>query len=367
MKIESIVISCLLAAIVLLPGRLCAQATVRSEEYKGAIAEAEKELLDLQSAQKIPGLAIAVAVDGKIVWSQGFGSVDLEKNVRVTPRTRFRVGSISKLFTAAAAAKLSEQGLLDLDAPVNALVERFPKKEYPITSRELLGHLAGIRHYDRDDYINQRRYETIGDSLAKFSESALLHKPGTKYSYSSSGYVLLGAVIEAVSKEEFVRYMNSKVFSPIGLQNTVPDDNRKIIEDRTEFYSLADGGLVQNAIYMDTSDRLPAGGYLSTAEDLVVFGSASAIGEFFNPETRKAVFTTQTTADGRETGVGFGWRIGKDSKSRTIFHHGGDSIGGRAFLLVYPEEKIVVSFVSNLSFARFDEKDGEKIAAFFLP
>ncbi|QQS41933.1 MAG: beta-lactamase family protein [Acidobacteriota bacterium] len=355
----------LLASVSMLPASLHAQEVVRSPEYKGAIEKAESAANEILTDQKIPGLAFAVAIDGKIVWSQGFGSADVEKNVPVTPGTRFRIGSISKLFTAAAAAKLSEGGYLDLDAPIWPYVPGYPQKQFAITSRELLGHLAGIRHYGRDDYINQRHYDSVSESLGKFSGSPLMHKPGTKYSYSSPGYTLLGAVIEGVAKTNFTHYLQTNVFQPIGMKNTVPDDNREIIENRSEFYSLTDGGRLQNAIYMDTSDRLPAGGFLSTAEDLAAFGTACALGDFFRPEMKKIVFTSQSTTEGKMTGVGFGWRIGKDSESRPIFHHGGDAIGGRAFLLIYPEEKIVLSFVSNLSFVKFNEKDAEKIAVLF--
>lgn len=354
------------SVIILLPTSLHAQKVIRSPEYKGAIEKAESAANEILTAQKVPGLAFAVAIDGKIVWSEGFGSADVEKNVPVTPGTRFRIGSISKLFTAAAAAKLSEDGLLDLDAPIWPFAAGYPQKQFTVTSRELLGHLAGIRHYGRDDYINQRRYDSVSESLEKFSGSPLLHKPGSKYSYSSPGYTLLGAVIEGASKTDFAHYLQSNVFRPIGMKNTVPDDNREIVENRSEFYSLTEGGRVQNAIYMDTSDRLPAGGFLSTAEDLAAFGTACAFGDFFGPEMKKSVFTSQSTTEGKMTGVGFGWRIGKDSESRPIFHHGGDTIGGRAFLLIYPEEKIVLSFVSNLSFVRFNETDAEKIAVLFM-
>lgn len=330
------------------------------------IKQARQIVSALVSEQKIPGLAITVAAAGKIVWSEGFGMADLENGVAVTPKTRFRVGSVSKLFTAAAAVKLFEQGQLELDAPVQKYVPGFPQKQFEITPRQLAGHLAGIRHYKRDDYINQKHYDTVLDSIKNFQNDPLLHQPGSKYAYSTFGFVLLSAVIAGAAKQDFREYMQTRVFAPMGLKDTLPDDNRKLVENRSRFYSKNAEGKTSNEIYMDTSDRLAAGGFLSTADDLARFGMVHLKDGFFKPESRAAIFTSQKTSDGKETGVGIGWRIGKDTKGRTIYHHGGDTIGGRAFLIVYPESNIVIAITSNLSFAKFAEKEAEKIAELFI-
>ena len=197
------------------------------------------------SRQGIPGLAIAVSVDRSIVWSEGFGVADLENHVPVSTHTRFRIGSVSKLLTATAAARLHQQGLLDLDAPVQRYVPAFPDKAQPITSRELLGHLAGVRHYRRDEYINRQHYERVADSLKIFEADALLHAPNSKYLYSSYGYVLLGAVIEGASKDEYRHHMQTQVFDVLGLKDTVADDSGAIVERRTRFYARSAEGAIQ--------------------------------------------------------------------------------------------------------------------------
>ncbi len=342
------------------------QAPIGDKEHGEAIEQARRITVGLVSEQKLPGLAISVSVDNKIVWSEGFGFADLENRVPVTAQTRFRIGSISKLFTAAAAARLYEQGVLDLDAPVQKYVPSYQQKEFPITSRQLLGHLAGVRHYRRDDYVNQRRFENISDSLSTFRNDPLLHPPRSKYLYSSYGFVLLSAVIEGASEQDFKAFLQKQVFEPMGMQDTLVDDNRKIIDNRSRFYAKSSEGAISNEIYMDTSDRMAAGGFLSTAEDLVRFGSTSLQDLFLKPANRAQMFRSQETIDGKPTGVGFAWRIGTDSKDRKIYHHGGDSIGGRAFLMVYPEERVVIAVVSNLSFARVGEKEVERIADLFL-
>jgi serine beta-lactamase-like protein LACTB, mitochondrial len=342
------------------------QKKIVDSKYKKSIIESQKMVGDLMSKQSVPGLAIAVSINGKLVWSEGFGFADLESQAPVSPQTRFRIGSVSKLLTAAAITKLFEQGLLDLDAPVQNYVPSFPAKEYEITARELLGHLAGIRHYKREEYINRQRYDKISDSLKIFQTDALLHQPKSKYLYSSYGYVLLSSVIEGVSKEDYLNYMQTHLFNPLGLKNTAADDSRKIIRHRARFYSKSSDGQISNETFVDTSDKLAAGGFLSTAEDLVIFGSESLQGGFFKPETRSLIFTSQKTLDGKETSVGFGWRIGKDGKGRTIYYHGGDAVGGRAFLIAYPAENVVIAITCNLTFAKVTEVEAANFADLFL-
>ena len=177
---------------------------VYSQKYSEPIKNARELINELMVKQGIPGLSVTIAIDDKVVWSEGFGYADLEHSVRVTPNTSFRVGSISKLFTAVALAKLHEQGLLDLDAPVQQYVPNFPKKKYVITSRQLAGHLAGIRHYKRrSDFINYRHYRTVSGGLKTFKDDALIFQPETKYSYSSYGFVLLSNVVEGAAKKRF--------------------------------------------------------------------------------------------------------------------------------------------------------------------
>jgi len=336
------------------------------DRHKEAKQQARKIVAELVAQQNIPGLSVAVAVDDEIVWSEGFGFADLENRVEVRPSTRFRVGSVSKLLTAAAVARLYEQGSLDLDAPVQRYVPTFPKKEQEITTRQLAGHLAGIRHYSRDEFIITQRYNSVNESLKIFQDSPLLHLPGTKYSYSTYGYTLISAVVEGASSQDFLSYIQEQVFRPLRMESTVADDNKRIIPNRTRFYSRDAGGQWVNSPYTDNSNRWAAGGFLSTADDLAHFASAHLKGDFLKAETRALMFTSQRTNDGKETGVGLGWRIGKDSEGRRILHHGGESIGGRAFVLVYPDQKVVVVMLANLTFARFAEKEASSLATPFI-
>lgn len=336
-----------------------------STQYAAAIEQARGVALEL-AGRGIPGLSVAVAVGGEIVWSEGFGYADLEQRVPVGPSTRFRIGSVSKPLTAAAMALLYEQGRLDLDAPVRKYVPSFPEKAHVITTRHLAGHLAGIRHYRGDEFLLAKRYNTVLEGLTIFQDDPLVHPPGTKFGYSSYGWNLISAVIEGAAGQEFLGYMNERIFRPLGMRETVADQNEKIIGHRARFYSRGSDKRLRNGPYVDNSHKWAGGGFLSTAEDLVRFGSAHLRGAFLKPATLEMLFTTQRTASGEETGYGLGWGVGKDSKGRRLVQHGGGSVGGTSMLMLYPESKVVVAVLSNLTNAPYRRPDVEKMAEAFL-
>lgn len=317
-----------------------------------------------------PGLAAAVAVDGKVVWAEGLGEADAENHTPVSPDSRFRIGSLSKLLTAAAAVRLVEEGKLDLDAPVQRYVPSFPDKGQPITSRLLAGHLAGIRHYGPQDFQRPpKHYENLADALEIFQGDPLVHPPGEAYTYSSYGYNLLGVVVGAAAGTDFLSAIDDLVVRPLGLTATGPDVPERIVDRRVRPYRHNGGSTLENEAAIDSSYKWPSGGYLSTAPDLVRFGSAQLMDGFLKPETRTLLFTSQRTTAGEETGVGIGWRIGKrsDADPRPFYHHGGAIEGGRAFLLLVPDGKVAVAILTNLTGARFDEQDALKLATLFLP
>lgn len=346
----------LLACAVLLQ----AQAPAASEK-----ARAMMEELRVRSGS--PGLSGAVAVDGTVVWAEGFGLADAENQVPVTPGSRFRLGSVSKLLTVAAAARLVEAGKLDLDAPVQRYVPSFPDQGQPITARQLAGHLAGIRHYVPADFLLPvRRYERLTQGLAIFQNDPLAHAPGSAYLYSSYGYNLLGAVVEGAAGKDFGAAVDELVIQPLEMKSTSLDDPAKIVERRVRFYRREADGTLFNERAIDSSYKWPSAGHLSTASDLVRFASAHLRDGYLKPETRSLLFTSQRTLKGEETGVGLGWRIGKDGAGRRILHHGGAIEGGRAFLLMYPDEGIAVAILANLSGARFAEGEAQMLAELFL-
>jgi serine beta-lactamase-like protein LACTB, mitochondrial len=330
---------------------------------------AAKENADRQAKEWLvrgtPGLALAVAVDGKIVYSEGFGYADLEERVPVWPTTKFRIGSISKPLTATALMQLVEAGKVDLDAPVQKYVPSFPDKGAPITVRMVAGHLAGIRHYQGEEMTIQRHYDNVLDGLKIFENDPLVAPPGTQFHYSSYGFNLLSAVIESASGEPFLSYMQEHVFTPMGLVHTAADQNTQIIEQRSRFYELAKDGHQENAPYVDNSYKWAGGGFLSTAEDLTHFGSLLMQAGFLKEDSLKQLFTSQKTKSGEETHYGMGWGIRKTHSGKRIYEHSGGSVGGTSQLIVYPEEHLVIALVTNLTGGTWKPEEVEAVAERF--
>ena len=317
--------------------------------YAAAIDHARMIVTAIMEESGTPGMSVAVGIDGSIVWSQGFGYADVENRTPVWEQTKFRIGSVSKPLTAAAVALLVEQGKLDLDAPVQRYVPSFPEKRWPITTRQLAGHLAGVRHYNGEEFLSSRRYETVLEALTIFQDDTLLFEPGERFSYSSYAWNLISAVVEGASGEDFLTYMQENVFDPLGMRHTVAGHTDSIIPHRTRFYQRNREGYVLNAPFVDNSYKWAGGGFLSTPEDLVRLGMAHLDGAFLDPETIGMLWTSQRTNEDQATDYGIGWSAAAEDGRVRMASHGGGSVGGTTFLLVLPEEKAVIAMVGNMS------------------
>lgn len=220
-----------------------------------AYAEAIEEATALVQARsdELPGVSVAVGVEGRIVWAEGFGWADIEQRVPVRPASKFRVGSVAKPMTAALLALLHEEGKIDLDVPVQTYVPSFPEKEHRITTRQLAGHLSGIRHYEGDEFLSATYYPTVLAGLEIFADDPLLFEPGTQYSYSSYAWNLISAVIEGATDGDFLELMERRVFEPLGMRDTEADQNRLIVMNRVRPYERNEDGFLENAPYADNS------------------------------------------------------------------------------------------------------------------
>ncbi|MGE5926157.1 MAG: serine hydrolase domain-containing protein [Gemmatimonadota bacterium] len=323
------------------------QVAGNAARIEATIARARALIHDSIGKVGIPGVSITVMREGRILWSEGIGWADLEQRVPVTPLTRFRIGSVSKPVTAAAVGLLVEAGRLDLDAPVQRYVPRFPEKRYPVTTRVAAGHLAGIRHYEGDEFLSMRRYATVEEGLAIFRDDSLLFRPGTRFHYSSYAWNLVSAVIEGASGQPFLSYMRDAVFRPLGMRQTIADHVDSIIPFRARWYTADSLGRITNAPYVDNSYKWAGGGFLSTTEDLARFGQAMLDNALLRAETFRLLTASQRTLAGEETNYGIGWASRRDTKGRLTLGHSGGSTGGTAYLLLYPDEKLVVAVLAN--------------------
>uniref|UniRef100_UPI003216FBA0 serine hydrolase domain-containing protein n=1 Tax=uncultured Draconibacterium sp. TaxID=1573823 RepID=UPI003216FBA0 len=321
-----------------------------------AVTEAEELIEQLREESESVGWTATVLVDNKVVFSEGFGLGNYEQQVPVFPdKTKFRIGSISKALTAAALGILMEEGKIDLDAPVQKYVPYFPKKEYVLTTRQVAGHTSGIRHYRNDEFLSSKFYPTVKDGLDIFMNDTLLFEPGTQFSYTSYGFNLLSAVIEGASNTDFLKYMQEKVFDPLGMKETRAEFMDSLIVFRAGYYSMAEGKVI-NAPYVDNSYKWAGGGFISTSEDLVKFGNAMLNNTLFSEKTKLELVTPQKLKSGKDTEYGMGFFSGTDKYGRYYYGHGGGSIGGCGNLIIYPENKIVVAVITNDSRAKVGDE-----------
>lgn len=313
-----------------------------------AVQAVEAAITETMAAQKIPGLSVAVVTKGQLRWSSGYGQADLENAVPATAETAYRLASVSKPITAVAALQLHEQGKLDLDAPVQRYVPTFPQKPWPVTTRALLAHLAGIRHYGEGEFESTRHYASLTEALAIFQDDPLAHEPGTAYLYSTYGFTLVGTVIEAVAGAPFGEHLRKAVFEPAGMTGARVDDVFEIIPHRARGYRKGPGGVLQNSGLADTSYKVPGGGLCATAPDLARFVVAVWNGTLLRPETRRLMFAVQKTRGGRSTGYGLGWAVTMGRRGRREVFHRGDQQQVTSLLYTQPERGVGVALFANL-------------------
>jgi CubicO group peptidase (beta-lactamase class C family) len=315
-------------------------------------ARIEKAASSFMAANSVPGISVAVVQDGELVWSAGFGMADLENFVPATPSTLFRLGSISKPITATAILQLSEGGKLELDAEVQKYCPAFPKKEWPITTRELLGHLGGIRHYNPDGKgdipdDSAKHFASMEESLQIFASDPLVAKPGTKFHYSTYGYTVLGCVLEGAASEKYVDYVKERVFEPAGMAETQADNFFAVVQHRTRWYHKDKSGVVQNAGVLDSSYKIPGGGLISSADDMARFEIAIMTNKLLKPATRDLMWTPQKVADGSQNGYALGWGTQKKYGLALVEHTGGQQ-GTSTSIILVPERRVGIVVLANM-------------------
>lgn len=329
---------------------------------------AARQLIDsVMAAASIPGLSAAVGRGSEVLWSQGFGFSDLEHGVTVTPLTKFRVGSVSKPMTAAAVAHLVEAGALDLDVPVQAYVPSFPEKRWTVTTRQLAGHLAGVRHYRGAENFSAVRYPTVLAGLAIFAGDSLQSEPGSRFSYSSYSWNLVSAVVEGAAGRPFLAFMDGVVFRPLGMRRTTADHADSIVAHRTRFYVRGDDGRVLNAPHVDNSYKWAGGGFLSTPEDMLRFAGAHYRPGYLARETLELLFASQRLRNGEETGYALGWRTGRNARGESVVGHSGGSVGGTTILTLNRDTGLIVAVVANLSGAPVNAALAARLERLFSP
>lgn len=308
--------------------------------------------------QNLPGLSVAVGVGGDIVWAEGFGWADMERRLPVAPGMRFRIGHASKSLTSAAVGVLLEKGKLRLEDEIETYVPEFPRKQWPVTLRQLMGHVAGVRHYDgEEDSRPTAHCERAADGLRSFADDPLRFEPDTQYGYSTYGWVLVSAAVEAAAKEPLSSFMTAQVFKPLGMTATTFESAAEPLVDRVTFYQrrfTGDGGEgVVPATAVDYSCFAGAGAILSTPSDLVRFGLAINGGRLLQPFTVQKLQTPQLLRSGQETEYGLGWMVEEVTlagEPTRMVHHASRSLkGGTTSFMTFPARGMVVAVTANIA------------------
>ena len=319
----------------------------------------------LLATANLPGLSVAISRNGQFVFAEGFGYADIERKRPITPDTRFRTASVSKVITVTALAKLVEEGRFDLDAPVQKYVPSFPTKAWPITTRQLAGHLSGMPHYSDADRIEPRFYPSVTDALGVFAHESLKFEPGTAYSYSTHGFTLLSAAIEGAAGQPFLEYLQRAVLDPLGMRSTAPDLRARPHPAMATIYRSKNDRLSRVEQPEDASYKWAGGGLTSTPMDLLRLAHGYFDG-FLKPETVALMWTSQRLASGKETGVGIAWRNGRDVAGRRTIEHAGSMEGVRLVVSIFPEERVVISLMANREWPSMIEETAHTLAFPYL-
>ncbi|PWL37868.1 D-alanyl-D-alanine carboxypeptidase [Flagellimonas aquimarina] len=311
-------------------------------------------LHNLVADKKVPGLAVTILKQGKMLLERGYGYASLEEKVKVTPEEAvFRIASISKCITGIALAKMVEEMIVDLDASFYDYVPYYPKKEFDFTLRHLASHTAGIRGYRGKEYALNKPY-SIKESIQAFKDDPLVFEPGKGYLYNSFDFVLLSLAMQEASGIVFEEYVKEKVLDPLGMMNTFsPQSSKMKLKNIVECYSKTAIGF-KNSVPVNNYFKLAGGGYLSTSRDISKLGQAILEKKLVRPEIWDEILASQTV-NGKPTYYGLGFQVSQDGLGRHYVGHVGNSVGAYSNFFVYPKEEMVISILINCTDPKVQE------------
>ena len=323
--------------------------TVRSAE---AATTATLQPIDQMLRQSFPangpGAAVLVVHRGNIVLREGYGAANVELSVPMRPEHVFRIGSITKQFTAVAILQLVEAGKIKLEDDITKYVPEVQTGGHTITLEHLLTHTSGLPSFTgqptwgaaaREDMSLARTLEFIRDQPLHFA-------PGTQWDYCNTDYRLLGAVVEKASGQSYARYMDDRIFGPAGLTHTSYDETRRVTPLRIPGYTADRAGTISNAAFVSMSQPHGAGALMSNVDDLWKWQQALMAGKLVSRDLVQRAHTSARLADGREAGYGFGWSVSFTAGHRSI-EHGGGIQGFATHALSVPDADLFVAVFCN--------------------
>jgi CubicO group peptidase (beta-lactamase class C family) len=309
--------------------------------------------------QNIPGLSLVVIKDGEIIKAAGYGVADRKLNTSATPKTVYKIASVSKQFIATGIMLLVQEGQLGLEDPVSKYLERTPASWKPITIRHLLTHTSGIIR--EAPGFDPFKIQTDADVIKTAYSLPLRFAPGTKWEYGNIGYFILAEIIRKVTGRPWVDYLSQKVFGPSDLVTTYPTNTKVMVPNLAQGYTDNDK-LIEAKFWPALR---PSGAFLSTVLDLAKWDAVLYSEKILRDSSRRQMWTPVTLNDGTSHPYGFGWELGS-FKGRKLVHHGGGMPGFRAEFARFVDDRLTIIFLMNL-----DDVDRHSIlyglAALYLP
>lgn len=311
-----------------------------------ASANVDAYVLGQLREQRIPGMALAVVRDGQIIKARGYGWANVELDVSVKPETIFQTGSVGKQFTAAGVMMLVEEGKVGLDDHVSKYFADAPVTWKDITVRNLLTHTSGIPDYT-EKLIDLRKDYTEAQLLKIFERLPLNFPPGQKWTYSNTGYVLLGIIIHKVTGQFYGDFLHDRIFAPLGMTSTRIISEADIIPNRASGYRLVKGMLKNQEWVSPTLNTTADGALYTNVLDMAAWDAALRTGKLLNQSSFEQMYTPVTLTDGKTYPYGFGWDIAQ-AGGRRLLEHGGAWQGFTTFIARYDEEALTVIVLTNL-------------------
>lgn len=316
------------------------------------------------SEKHVPGAAIAVVKNGRVVKMQGYGLANVELNVPVTKDTVFEIGSVSKQMTAAAIMLLVEDGKINLDEKISKYLPNTPESWKNVSVRHLLTHTSGIKSYTGLSGFALSERMTRDDFIKKIAAEPLDFPTGERYTYSNSGYSLLGYIIESASGKNYWVFMRERIFAPLGMTATFDRDPQFIVPNRADGYEWANGRLVGRDY--ELTDLFAAGAIVSTIEDLTRWEAGMAGDKFLKAESKAQMWTPLTFNNGEHFGYGFGWNV-TDFRAHKLISHGGQTAGFAANVSRYVNDNTTVIVLTNSGEQGLGGAIARGIAKIYIP
>jgi CubicO group peptidase (beta-lactamase class C family) len=320
--------------------------------------------------QKIPGISLAVAKDGKPLYVKSYGVATLEHDVKTRPDTVYQIGSIGKQFTAVAVMMLANEHKLDLDDPLSKYLPEVPASWSKVTLRSMLNHQSGIAQFTTPDrqLLNLVHDYTDLELIQLASTQALDFEPGTNVSYSDTGYVLLGFVVNRVAGMFYGDFLQQRVFKPLGMNNTRVISDKDIVPNRASGYEQADSGELYNQTYVSPAlNRTADGSLYSTVMDLMRWDRA-LYGDAVLPQAQlERMWRIDAHRDGQRPLYHFGYGFENNRlRGHRLVEYDGNWQGFQAVMSRYVDKKLTVILLTNLSLCR-TEQLGHAVAGFIDP